>query len=350
MAMKIPPRIWPTNKQFQEGIFDRPFEIATVDWDPRYPPPTPYTNLCCTYYAQVMDPKRPDRPLLAPRLLKTDVNGMIEQGQTIDLGCKMSHFTNSLLGTSRTDSEGWTFGYYYDHNEWMQDTFGSLKELAGLVRFLYVKTPRKQLRARESKDIDLYCSIFGEPALTNGQVPGVTRKYGGPRLELPERPYSRSRPEECTVLPGMIRLGDFIPNLYKGVSCIYAVHMMDHYHPGRISKIHRFNGIDLLGRLTIGKTRNLAHRLYKIISEIFGYPGRGEWALFHRICKISRPFRKVLGPWSGILNDLCVSYVEMRPADLSWGEVHAFDEYIGEFAEIPPMNCQIPGEKWRRRR
>jgi len=323
-----------------KGPSYRPPKLASIDWDLKRPP-SPYRFVSCIYTIQLMGPARPFR---IRKFVDTDLDGTMEIGQTKDLATKIWHFKGSVLGTSNCDTEGLTLGYIHDHSKWMRDRFGSKEDLLNSIQFTYVKTGVNFLLDSECRAIDHYCSLYGEPPVLNGQVPGVARKPDSGRRDIIGGPYVKCSQDRGQMRPGIAWLTAFPPSPLTDLSCNYSVHLMDRNDPSKPFPIHRPAKTDPEGTLVIGRTRDLAHRLSDIRYAILGKIRKGEWGLFHHIYDICPLLKKVHGPREDIINYLLVRYIKTKPSLLASGEIQAFNKYISIYADLPPMNSQIPGD------
>jgi hypothetical protein len=319
-------------------------KIAKIDWY-QAPPPAQYRDVSCVYSIQLMDPDRPSRPLRFRRFAGTDLEGILEIGKVTDLARKIWHFKGTFLGTSRCDTEAWTFGHYYKHSKWMQDLFGSKEELLDLVRFTLVKTAPSKLLAHESRALDNYCRLFGEPPVLNGQVPSVKKKRYRDRRDLIARPSPQGAEDTGSIRLGPVPLGYNPPNPLTGVSANYTVQLMCLNDLSKPFPLHRIARTDPDGILVKGQTSNLAGRIRAIRCDLLGKHTQGEWGLFHHVYDLCPQLRKVHGPWKEIINYLVLTYVRTRPSLLVKRESQAIDNYIGLYGEAPPMNSQVPGNK-----
>jgi hypothetical protein len=323
-----------------------PSKIVSIDWNLKVPP-SKYRFVPCNYSIHLLDPAGHGCPLPVPRFAGTDLSGTIEIGQTRDLATKIWRFRSSLMGTLKGDSEGWALYHFRTKNKWLKNRFGSQKELLDSIMFTFVRTDPKHLLANECKALDEYCRRFGEPPLTNAQVPGVTCEPGKHKIDLITERIARWDPATGPIPLGEARLADPPPNPLTGVPCIYFVQLMDRDDPSRPFPIQRFAGTDPSGTLVIGQTRNLAQRMRQIRSAASGNKSHGEWALFHHIYTMCTSLKNIYGPIDNILNCLRLSYIRTRSSLLVRKEVQAFNDYIRLYADLPPMNCQIPGNKRR---
>lgn len=67
--------------------------------------------------------------------------------------------------------------------------------------------------------------------------------------------------------------------------------------------------------------------------------------LFHRIRLVRASFviERRLGPLGGMFRLLVISFHPTGRELLKKREQRALEEYTKKFAELPPMNCQMPG-------
>jgi len=297
-------------------------------------------DISAVYRIQVMNPDDPLRPFLIHRFVYDDKEGIIELGQTENLLTKRWKFKQGVLKGNPADSEGFTFHYLHTENEWLRDTFGTKEDLYNHTRISYIPVQKRYLRLAECGLIDEYIGEFAEPPVINGQVPGHARpdKCGG---EFPIRRIPKRAPK--------LKLDWILSKpsspLY-GKCCIYRIHLLRYDDPSRYCPIPRFQKVDPEGVLVIGFTINFWRRWREFKAAVGGSRRHGEGGLFHHAHDLSPRLRELVGPRKDIGLSLMYSFVEVKPAQLVVGEYLAMNEYVKEFAELPPLNCQAPG-KWR---
>jgi len=290
------------------------------------------------YRVQLMDPRHPGRPLTIDRFLGRDLQGIAGIGQTTNIGNRIVSFHGAMNGTCH-HSAGWTLGYIYDRNPWLRGIYRTRAILGDNVRFCYAEARRPSLRPAESRLTDSYCGAFAEPPMLVSQVPGVVKKARRRgdyfRTWLPD--------------PGPLRL-EWLTAHPKdpltGISCIYRVHLMDPDDHSRFYPITRAGGTDPRGIMEIGQTCDLARRKRQIRFDITGRITTGEWSMFHHVWDLCDRLRDIFGTRRDLEQSLGYTCIETEPGLRRLRESQALDEYVGLFAETPPVNSQVPG-KWR---
>jgi hypothetical protein len=316
----------------------KPFTIDLCQFDP----PTHFTPIPGNYSIHLLRPGRTGGTLPIPRFAGVDLNGTIEIGGAKSIFQKISHFKGSVLGTTQCDTEGLSFNYYFIKNKWLRRLYGTLENLVDHTRFCFTRTDPRDLRYIECKKIDANCTIFGEPPVLNGQVPGVSGKYRF-RMNVPKiKAALRYRPPKSPLKQFTVPLVALPPSPLTRLSCVYSVFLMDRADPSRICSIPRFGKKDPFGILSIGKTRDLGARLRHIRNGLLHMRTKDEWSLLGHLLDVSPILRRFIGPRSDILNRLHVTYIKTAPSRLAMGEIYAFNDYIGRCGELPPLNSQMP--------
>lgn len=333
----IKPQTTPKNPSY------RPPKLASAEWtefDPRSSP----KHITCVYRIQVMDPKDPSRSFPIPGFAAIDHDGVLEIGQTVDLASKGSSFRRAVLGNPNGDREGYTFYYYYTHNKWLRDTFGSKEEFLDLIKFTYIPTEKERLLSAESDAIDHHISLYGEPPVTNGEVPGLHRWFEKGPADIIKRPSPQLAKERYpTPLDGKwLTAPPRSP--YTDLPCIYRIHLLQHDDPARYFPIPRFGETDPEGILKIGKTKHLGRRREEFRNAIMGKGRNGDGELFRHEFELCERLQEAVGPKEDILDRILFTYIKTKPSLLDVRENRVTDRYIGQFAELPPVDSQIPGK------
>jgi hypothetical protein len=319
----------------------RPPKLAD-DWT-IFRPDCVQRDVCAVYRIQLMDPKDPLRTVLIPRFVDDDKEGILELGQTQNLLTKRWKFKQGVLKGNPADSEGFNLHYLHNKNKWLKETFGTLEDLYDHTRISYIPVQKRNLRAAERDLIDEYIGRFGEPPLTNGQVPGHQR----PDI-CGEEPSVGRMPQKASPLKNLKldwRLSAPVSPLHD--KCvIYRIHLLRYEDPSRYCPIPRFEKVDPEGVLVIGFTIDFWRRWREFKAALGGSRRHGEGGLLHHAYDLSPRLRELVGPKKEITLRLIYSLVEVEPSQLVVGEYSAMNEYVKEFAELPPLNCQAPG-KWR---
>jgi len=300
-------------------------------------------DLSAVYRIQLMDPKDPLKTFLIHRFVDDDKEGIIELGQTQNLLTKRWKFKQGVLKGNPADSEGFNLHYLHAKNEWLKETFGTKEDLYNRARISYIPVQKRYLRSAEGNIIDEYIGRFGEPPLTNGQVPGHARPdiCGG---KLPIGKIPQKAPALKNIKLDWRLSAPISPLHDKCV--IYRIHLLRYDDPSRYCPIQRFEKVDPEGVLVIGYTIDFWRRWREFKSALGGSRRHGEGGLFHHAYDLSARLRELVGPKEEITLRLIYSLVEIEPSQLVVGEYKAMDEYVKEYAELPPLNCQAPG-KWR---
>jgi hypothetical protein len=325
----------------ETGASIMPAKTFTIDLG-QFDPPTHFTPIPGNYSIHLLRPGRSGGPLPISRIAGVDLSGTIEYGGTRSIFQKISHFKGSVLGTTQCDTEGLSFNYYFLKNKWLRRLYGTLENLVDHTRFCVTRTAPKDLRFIECRQIDEYCSVLGEPPVLNGQVPGVSGKYRF-RMNVPTMKEAlRYRMARPPVKQRTVPLVTLPPSPLTKFSCVYSVFLMDWADPSRICPFSRFARTDPFGILSIGRTRDLAARLRHMRDGVNNKTTKDEWSLLPYLLDVSTTLRRYIGPRSDILNRLHVTFIKTDPSRLVMGEIHAFNDYIGRYGELPPLNCQMP--------
>jgi hypothetical protein len=98
----------------------------------------------------------------------------------------------------------------------------------------------------------------------------------------------------------------------------------------------------------IGRTKDLNHKIRQIRYNIRHTNRSGEWGLFDRVYDRCDGLRRLCGPKRELMDRLELTYFETARSNLDRAEIWAINEYIEQFAELPPFNSQIPGDtRWK---
>jgi hypothetical protein len=319
------------------------FNIATIQWKD-IDHLTVEEYLSCIYRIQLMDPQDPSRPLPIPRFAGIDLEGIVELGQTINLAEKMRSFPRGLRGYPWSDREGYRLCYYFHENKWLRDTFGSIEGLLHHIKFTYHPMEKKYLKDAEAQLIDYYCSIFGEPPITNLIIPNASRNLRLGPIDISKRvPYEPLEGQPVRQQKGWMTAHP--KNPLTGVSGVYRVHLLQYEDPSRYFPIHRFGGIDHEGILKVGQTRNLGQRRIEFRAAIMEAGRHGDGEMFHYLYDICEVLRQIVGPKEGLVDRILFTYIRTSPSRLILGERRSTDQYVGCFAELPPVNSLIRGKK-----
>jgi hypothetical protein len=303
----------------------------------------PLRGVSGVYLAQLMDPGHPGRPLALQRFIKKDLRGIVDIGQSSNLGNRFVSFHGALFGTCH-HSAGWTLGYTYDRSPWLQGIYRTKEALRDNVRFSYALMDRSRLRPTESWLIDDYCSVFAEPPMLVSTVPGVARS-------IQRRRYRQMLPDPGTLPEGLQWVPDDIltrhpPDPLTNISCVYRVHAMDPDDRTKFLPVKRAGGTDPLGILEEGQTLDMARRKRQIRFDLLRGKTSSEWTMEHHVWELCDRLQAIYGSLKEFVTCLGFTIIE-TPADLlRLRESQLLDGSIRIYAELPPTNSQVPG-KWR---
>jgi hypothetical protein len=298
----------------------------------------PLRHVPGVYRVQLMDPKHPDKPLALQRFMKIDLQGIVGIGETTNLANRIVSFFGAMFGTCH-HSAGWTLGYIYERNPWLQRLYSTKEALRDCVRFSYAIIRKRSLKPTECRLTDAYCAVFGEPPMLVSQVPGVVKKARR------RGDYFRTWMPD----PGPLQQEWYTAHPkdpLTGVSCIYRVHLMDPDDHFKFFPIPRAGGTDPRGVMEIGETCDMARRKRQIRFDITGRLTSGEWSMFHHVWDLCDRLRDLFGSRKELERSLGYTCIVTPPELRRLRESQALDEYVGAFAEAPPVNSQVPG-KWR---
>jgi hypothetical protein len=298
----------------------------------------------CIYIIQLMDPANPSEPFTINRFAAPDPNGIIQMGQTTHLVHRRSQFLAAISGKTQS-SEGLTFRLMHELNPWMREIFGPRKGLHQFLRFSYIETKKNLLLLREAQEIYKYCSLYGEPPLVVGQVPGYKRKSDPIARKVTSRPYVRKIADEF--MPTKVQWLTAPPrNPLLGVSCVYRAHIMRLKDLTRPYPIPRFGGTDIEGIVEIGHTTSFGLRKNQFKSGVVGATKKGEGGLLHFLDDECSRLQRLFGPNKDLMKCIYFSYYPTPRALLRQREWQLHNLYIRLYAEPPVLNSQLPG-KWR---
>ena len=319
------------------------FDIFNMEW--KVAEPGASLKVCAIYLIQLMDPFKSTECFWIKRWTGIDKMGILEIGQTTFLGHRRGQFRGAVTGIGR-GTEGLTARFIFDKNPWLREIFGTREMFLKCIRFVYVEVSPEELKALEAEALKQYCGRFGEPPPLNSQIPGEERKrdclarkvapMSVPRKVLAAGPL----PENLQWLTAPPR------NPLTGVSAVYIVWIGRPKDPARPNPIERFGGTDLKGILHIGETADLGCRQRMFLSAATGRKKTGEGGCLHYLFDIDERLEKTFGPREDLRRLLHFSYIETKRSLLAIREFQLQNHYISLYAEMPPLDNQIPG-KWR---
>jgi hypothetical protein len=128
-----------------------------------------------------------------------------------------------------------------------------------------------------------------------------------------------------------------------GVPGVYKVHLRRPGDPLRDSSIPRIAGIDDTGTILIGQTTDLGTRRRQFRSGLTGKIRKGEGGFLQFLDVVCPGLRRLYGPPRELMNNLYLTYIEVKPKLLILRESQAIDRYVNLYGEPPVLNSQIPG-------
>jgi hypothetical protein len=138
------------------------------------------------------------------------------------------------------------------------------------------------------------------------------------------------------------------PSPYRGVSCVYFVHLLDPRKTSGALDVQRFMGTDPEGILEIGKRTDLADKLVHFRCAVLD-SSRSDpegWKLGFAFSK-NKWMQEVFGSRQKLLDSIRFSVIRMDKRRLRAQESKGIDFYLGRFGEPPVLNGQVPGVKGR---
>jgi hypothetical protein len=138
-------------------------------------PRSPLTHMSGVYRIHLLDPLDPSRYYHIPRLVGIDNEGILEIGQTGNLGLRRSMFRQAVRGKSR-HTEGQLLHHLIDLCKPLKEIYGSKESILDRLLFSYKEMKTDLRERRECYEIDEYIRRFGEPPVLNSKIPGRSFK------------------------------------------------------------------------------------------------------------------------------------------------------------------------------
>jgi hypothetical protein len=140
-------------------------------------PRSPETNMSCVYYVHQLMRDDVTRFRPAPRIAGTDPEAVVMIGHSNRFALRKSRWRQAILGRQH-HTEAECYMYYYEVSPLMREIVGPRENLPYSYVFTAVRTRPDLVVLRERQAIARYISIFGEPPLLNGQIPGKLLYFG----------------------------------------------------------------------------------------------------------------------------------------------------------------------------